>query len=133
MEKSRRSRDRKKRNTCPYVVEIDLLDQHQFDFWFSVLRCGEAKQRIRCYPNAYSGVRAAGHKQMSTLIRGTLGQPGTSSASEVSGRSHSEACVGCMVSLTTPSTSSLRAARSVSSRNWELKAASVLAASYFLL
>ncbi len=37
----------------------------------------------------------------------------------VSGRSYKETCLGCMVSLTTPTTSSLRAPRSVSSRKRE--------------
>jgi hypothetical protein len=63
-----------------------------------------------------------------------LGQPGPSSfASTASGRNHSEARAGCIVALTTPSTSSLKESRSVSSRNLELKVASVLAASYFFL
>jgi hypothetical protein len=63
----------------------------------------------------------------------SLGQPGTSSLALVPWRrSHSDACSGWMVSLTTPSTSVLNESRSVSSRNLELKAASVFAASYFL-
>ena len=49
-----------------------------------------------------------------------------------SGRSHKEACSGCMVLLATPTRSALRAWRSVSSRNRAPKAARVFAASYFL-
>jgi hypothetical protein len=67
-------------------------------------------------------------------VRRSLRQRGTSSfAFNPWGRSHSDACSGCIVSLTTPSTSPLKESRSVSSRNLELKAASVLVASYFLL
>jgi hypothetical protein len=51
----------------------------------------------------------------------------------VSGRSQSETCVGCIVSLTTPTMSPLKVSSYVSSRNRALKAARVFAASYFLL
>src|SRR5919107_5617890 len=50
----------------------------------------------------------------------------------VSGRSHSETWAGCIVSATTPTRSSLRASRSVSSRKRAEKALRVFAASYFL-
>jgi hypothetical protein len=50
-----------------------------------------------------------------------------------SGRNHSETCVGCIVSLTTPTKSSLKASRSVSSRILAEKASRVFLASYFLL
>jgi hypothetical protein len=45
-----------------------------------------------------------------------------------SGRSHSETKAGCMVSLTTPTRSSLNASKSVSSRSWAEKTSRVLAA-----
>src|SRR5215213_2885451 len=50
-----------------------------------------------------------------------------------SGCNHSETWAGCIVSLTTPTRSSLRASRSVSSLSAAEKASRVLAASYFLL
>jgi hypothetical protein len=49
-----------------------------------------------------------------------------------SGRSHKETCAGCIVSLTTPTRSSLKASRSVSSLSLVEKAFSVFAESYFL-
>ena len=48
----------------------------------------------------------------------------------VSGRSHRETWAGCIVSLTTPTISSLKASRSVSSLSLAEKASRVLAASY---
>jgi hypothetical protein len=48
----------------------------------------------------------------------------------VCGRSHKETCSGCIVSLTTPTTSLLRASRSVSSRSLAEKDSRVFAASY---
>ena len=51
---------------------------------------------------------------------------------DVSGLSHSETCAGCIVSLTTPTRSSLNASRSVSLRNWAEKASRVFLASYLL-
>ena len=69
-----------------------------------------------------------------TLLGASFGQPGSLSFFQaVSGRSHSETCAGCIVSLATDTSSSLSAARSVSSRNRALKAARVFLASYFLL
>src|SRR5215208_3232048 len=50
----------------------------------------------------------------------------------VSGRSHNVTCTGCIVSLTTPTRSSLKASRSVSSRSVAENASSVFAASYLL-
>src|SRR5215212_7536565 len=50
-----------------------------------------------------------------------------------SGCNHKETWAGCIVSLTTPTRSSLRASRSVSSLSAAEKASRVLAASYFLL
>ena len=50
----------------------------------------------------------------------------------VSGRSHKETWAGCIVSLTTPTRSSLSASRSVSSLSIAEKASRVLAAWYFL-
>src|SRR5215211_2305792 len=47
-----------------------------------------------------------------------------------SGRSHSETCAGCIVSLTTPTRSSRKVSRSVSFLSLAEKASSVLAASY---
>jgi hypothetical protein len=71
--------------------------------------------------------------QVSTLSGDSFGQPGTLSFFEaVSGRSHSETCAGCMVSLTTPTRSSLKASRSVSFLSVAEKASRVLAASYLL-
>ena len=65
--------------------------------------------------------------------RGTLGQPGTLSFFEgVSSRSHSDAWAGCIVSLTTPTKSPLKASRSVSSRKWAEKASRVFLVSYLL-
>ena len=49
-----------------------------------------------------------------------------------SGRSHKETWAGCIVSATTPTRSSFKASRLVSSLSLAEKAASVLAASYFL-
>src|SRR5215213_4575451 len=49
-----------------------------------------------------------------------------------SGCNHSETCVGCIVSLTTPTRSSLKASRSVSSLSLAEKASRVFLASYFL-
>ena len=49
-----------------------------------------------------------------------------------SGRSHKETWEGCIVSLTTPTRSSLRASRSVSSLSLAEKASRVFLASYFL-
>src|SRR5688572_30550133 len=49
------------------------------------------------------------------------------------GLNHTEACSGCMVSLTTETSSSLNASRSVWLRSWAEKASSVLLVSYFLL
>jgi hypothetical protein len=54
------------------------------------------------------------------------------SLTRVSGRNHKETWAGCIVSLTTFTSSSLRACRSVSSRSFAEKASRVLAASYFL-
>jgi hypothetical protein len=48
------------------------------------------------------------------------------------GLNHSEACSGCIVSLTTETSSSLNASRSVSLRSWTEKASRVFLASYFL-
>jgi hypothetical protein len=48
-----------------------------------------------------------------------------------SGRSHKETWAGCIVSLTTPTSSSLRAPKLVSSRNLAEKPSSVFLASYF--
>jgi hypothetical protein len=85
------------------------------------------------FPDTGTGSRYSDQRKR-TSGRCSLGQPGTSSFAPVTwGRSHSEAWAGCIVSLTTPSTSSPKEARSVSSRNLEPKEASVLAASYFLL
>jgi hypothetical protein len=50
-----------------------------------------------------------------------------------SGRNHKETYAGCIVSLTTPTRSSLKASRSVSSRSFAEKASRVFLASYFLL
>src|SRR5829696_3812894 len=50
----------------------------------------------------------------------------------VSERNHKETCAGCIVSLTTPTKSLLRASRSVSSRSFAENASSVFLASYFL-
>src|SRR3712207_3445246 len=50
----------------------------------------------------------------------------------VSGRSHKETWAGCIVSLTTPTRSSLKASRSVSSLSLAEKASRVMAASYLL-
>ena len=50
----------------------------------------------------------------------------------VSGRSHSETRAGCIVSLTTPTRSSLKASRSVSSRSLAENVSRVFLASYFL-
>src|SRR5918994_3248407 len=50
----------------------------------------------------------------------------------VSGRSHRETWVGCIVSLTTPTSSSFSASRSVSSLSLTEKASRVFLASYFL-
>ena len=81
------------------------------------------------------GSATAGTACTRAPVRGSLVQPGTSSfASALWERSsHKEACSGCIVSRTTPSAAPVKASMSVSSRNLELKAASVLAASYFLL
>src|SRR5215204_4791305 len=49
-----------------------------------------------------------------------------------SGRSHSETCAGCIVSLTTPTRLPLNASRSVSSLSFAEKASRVFLASYFL-
>ena len=46
----------------------------------------------------------------------------------VSGRNHTETWAGCIVSLTTPTRSSLKASRSVSSRSVEEKASRVFLA-----
>src|SRR5215212_5287800 len=51
----------------------------------------------------------------------------------VSGRNHKETCAGCIVSLTTLTTSLLRASRFVSSRSLDENASNVFLASYFLL
>jgi hypothetical protein len=51
----------------------------------------------------------------------------------VSRLNHKEMWAGCIVSLTTPTRSSLNASRSVSSRSYIENPSSVLAASYFLL
>ena len=48
-------------------------------------------------------------------------------------RSHKETCVGCIVSLTTPTRSSLKASRSVSSLSLDENASSVCLASYLRL
>jgi len=61
---------------------------------------------------------------------GELPEPLTFEA--VSGRSHSETWAGCIVSLTTPTRSSLSASKSVSSRSLMEKASRVFLASYFL-
>jgi hypothetical protein len=50
----------------------------------------------------------------------------------VSGRSHSETCAGCMVPVTTPTRSSSKASRSVSSLSLTEKSSRVFLASYFL-
>src|SRR5829696_7808949 len=50
----------------------------------------------------------------------------------VSGRNHTGTCAGCIVSLTTPTSSLLRASRSVSSLSLAEKASRVFLASYFL-
>jgi hypothetical protein len=50
----------------------------------------------------------------------------------VSGRNHKETCAGCIVSLTTPTRSSLNASRSVSFLSLAEKASRVFAASYLL-
>jgi hypothetical protein len=50
-----------------------------------------------------------------------------------SGRNHSETWAGCIVSLTTPTSSPPKASRSVSSRSLAEKASRVFLASYFLL
>jgi hypothetical protein len=50
----------------------------------------------------------------------------------LSGCSHKETWMGCIVSLTTPTRSSLSASRSVSLRSLAEKASRVLAASYLL-
>ena len=55
-----------------------------------------------------------------------------SSTKRLDGPSHSETWAGCIVSLTTPTRSSLNASRSVSSRNWAEKASRVFLASYLL-
>src|SRR5215210_6936538 len=47
-------------------------------------------------------------------------------------RSHRETWAGCIVSLTTPTMSSLRAPRSVSLRNLDKKASNAFLASYLL-
>src|SRR5215208_7346211 len=49
-----------------------------------------------------------------------------------SGRNHKETCAGCIVSLTTPTSSLFSACRSVSSLSFAEKASSVFLASYFL-
>ena len=50
----------------------------------------------------------------------------------VAERNHKETWAGCIVSLTTPTRSLLRASRSVSSLAWHEKASSVFLASYLL-
>jgi hypothetical protein len=52
---------------------------------------------------------------------------------DVAGRNHREMWAGCIVSLTTPTRSSLNASRSVSFRNCAEKVSKVFLASYFLL
>jgi hypothetical protein len=56
-----------------------------------------------------------------------------SSFASGSGRNHSETWVGCIVSLTTPTRSSLKASRSVSSRILAEKVSCVFLVLYFLL
>jgi hypothetical protein len=55
-----------------------------------------------------------------------------SSFASVSGRNHSETCVGCIVPLTTVKRSSLKASRSVSWFSVAEKASNVFLASYLL-
>ena len=50
-----------------------------------------------------------------------------------SGRSQSETCAGCIVSLTNPTSSASSTSRSVSSRSMAENASSVFLASYLLL
>jgi hypothetical protein len=79
----------------------------------------------KCVPSA---TRAGEHPSGDSF-----GQPGTSSFFEaVSGRSHKETYAGCIVSLTTPTSSAFKASRSVSSRSLAEKASKVCLASYFL-
>ena len=77
-------------------------------------------------------VSATRHTHQRHLSGRFFDQPGASSFFEaVSGRSHSrETCAGCIVSLTTPTRSSLRALRSVSSLSFAEKASRVFVASY---
>jgi hypothetical protein len=66
-------------------------------------------------------------------MRRSQRQLSTSSFASVAlGRSHKEAWAGCIVSLTTPTRSSLSVSRSVSLRSWAEKASRVFLASYFL-
>jgi hypothetical protein len=55
-----------------------------------------------------------------------------STFASVSGRNHSETCVGCIVALTTLTRSSLKASRSVSWFSMAEKASNVFLASYLL-
>jgi hypothetical protein len=74
------------------------------------------------------------HLMRGTILLGvSLGQSGTwSLLATVSERNHKETWAGCIVSLTTPTRSSLNASRSVSSLSLTEKASNVFAASYFL-
>src|SRR3712207_8943745 len=55
----------------------------------------------------------------------TLFRSGCTPFELLRGRSHNETCTGCIVSLTTPTSSSLRAPKSVSSLSLPEKASSV--------
>ena len=88
-----------------------------------------APSRIVLYGAGYDRGSVRGGKEAAR----PLGIRRYSPSEGLSGRSHKVTCAGCIASLTTPTRSSLRVPRSVSSRNRALKAVSVFAASYFLL
>jgi hypothetical protein len=82
-------------------------------------RCARGALRASCCRLALTELIHYGYSPLLRL------EPG-------SGRSHKETWAGCSVSLTTPTSSSFSASRSVSSLNLAEKASSVFLASYLL-
>src|SRR5215204_2296745 len=99
--------------------------------------------------NKIGAVQDIGHERPRTLLLGTSVNSAAKAYSSCpdsrmaalfflsfragSGCTHSETCAGCIVSFTTPTRSSLRASRFVSSRSSAAKASRVFLISYFLL
>jgi hypothetical protein len=119
---------------CPTWFSTVLVPRNSTRIFRGGVRT-QQRDRVFPRPHRHSSIRESRLRRCSTqtLVWLLHGHVVCWPFEAVSGRSHNETWAGCIVSLTTPTSSSFSASRSVSSLSLTEKSARVFLASYLLL